>query len=309
MENVLIIKHGALGDFVICMGIMRALREAHPEARFTLLTSSPYVKLGEKMGMFSEVIVDNREPWWKIQKSVSVMRSIFRGRFDHVYDLQGSSRTLSYRRLWRLFAPAGSSCFWVRASDNAMKLHRACVPLLPGRAEEVAYDLPERVTDLSFLHGSEKHFHLLPERFVMLIPGCSPQHLHKRWPVENYREIVRRCAELGISSVIIGTKAEAAEANAIAEGNPYVVNMIGLTEIFDVPQIALRALAVVGNDTGPSHMASLTGAFTIAIYDYRHAGGALRGPRSVNLLSTGLISLITPDEVWKHLAPQLSAEP
>lgn len=307
MENILIIKHGALGDFVIAIGVMRALRERHPEARFTLMTMAPFVGIGEKMEMFSDYIVDNRVSWVRLKESIRVIKALVHGKFTHVYNLQPTTRTRTYRKLWRCFAPAGSECYWLNWGECACILRRGRLPLLPASEEMIPEDrLPRRVTDLRFLHGDGKHFDRLPQRYVLLIPGCSPQHAYKRWPVAHYREIVRRLAEMGVQAVLLGTQAEAEEANAICEGNPSVVNMVGLTSIPDVPQVALRALAVLGNDTGPSHMASFTGVFTIAMYDKRTACGALRGPHAVNLVSESTIDLITPDEVWQHLLPHLT---
>lgn len=306
MENILIIKHGALGDFVLAIGAMRALKARSPQARFTLLTSPPFVKIAEQMGMFSDYIVDNRLPFWHIVETRRVVSAILNGGFDCIYDLQGTTRTRTYRRFWRLLAPARSSCVWHSRDDIAYHMRRGLLPLLPGKVAQVPEKVPRDVTDLSFLHGEGKYFDRLPERFVLLIPGCSPKHPYKRWPVEHYREIVRRLTEFGVQSVVLGTKAEATEATAIAEGNPSVVNMVGLTSIEDVPQIALRSLAVVGNDTGPSHMASLTGAFTIAIFDQRNSHSVLMGPNVANLVSPGEVKEISPEKVWRHLAPHLS---
>ena len=307
MENILIIKHGALGDFVLAIGAMRALKDQSPQARFTLLTSPPFVKIAEQMDMFSDYIIDNRLPFWHIGETHRVVSAILRGRFDRIYDLQGTTRTRTYRRFWRFLAPARSFCEWHSRDDISYHMRRGLLPLLPGRVTQVPQRIPGNVTDLSFLHGEGKYFDRLPARFVLLIPGCSLKHPYKRWPVEHYREIVRRLAERNVRAVLLGTKAEADEAAAIAEGNASVVNMVGLTSIEDVPQIALRALAVVGNDTGPSHMASLTGAFTIAIFDQRNSHSVLRGPNVANLVSPGCVAEISPDEVWQHLVPHVSS--
>lgn len=82
------------------------------------------------------------------------------------------------------------------------------------------FHLERVLTDLSFMHGEGLHFDELPERYVMMIPGCSPSHPYKRWPVENFCALARRLAERGISSVVIGTRAEAAEVEAIAASSP-----------------------------------------------------------------------------------------
>ena len=61
MEHVLIIKHGALGDFVMDIGAILFIRDQHPGAHFTLMTSSPFVSLGKQLDMFDDYIIDNRK--------------------------------------------------------------------------------------------------------------------------------------------------------------------------------------------------------------------------------------------------------
>jgi len=51
-EEILVIRHGALGDFVLSIGLMQAIRERHPQARLTLLTQAWLVPLAKAMGCF-----------------------------------------------------------------------------------------------------------------------------------------------------------------------------------------------------------------------------------------------------------------
>lgn len=92
-QRILIIKHGALGDVVLAMGTMKRLRELHPEAHITLMTMGMFVPMAEQLGVFDDFIVDNRLPYWKLGATWRAVRSIVRGNFDVVYDLQESSRT------------------------------------------------------------------------------------------------------------------------------------------------------------------------------------------------------------------------
>lgn len=304
MENILIIKHGALGDFVLALGVMKALRARHPEARFTLMTIASLLPIAKQTGLFDDYIVDERAQLWRAAAVGSVLRRLLAGRFHRVYDIQERTRTKTYRLFLRFFSPAGEYD-WVRCySQKKLHVSKRC-RLGWGRETETPEHVPFPTPDLSFLHGKGEHFHLLPERFVMLVPGCSPQHPYKRWATENYRELVRRLAERGVSSVVIGTRAEADVVNAICEGQEKAVNMFNKTSLLDVPQIALRAVAVVGNDTGPSHMASLSGAYTIALYDQRNRTSLLHGPHCHSIISPAGTDLITVDEVWELLKTPL----
>lgn len=299
-ENILIIKHGALGDVVLALGAMQEIRRRNPEARMTLMTMGAFVSFVRGSDVFDDFIVDNRRAFVNLRATGGIISAILRGQFSEIYDLQHSQRTRSYFRLLRLLSPAGE-WKWHDGLTNLCHVVRKTCRCGWGKDTIERGKVPKILTDLSEMRGEGKHFDMLPSRYVLLIPGCSPKNSYKRWPIKNFCEIVRRLHERGIPVVLLGTKAEEREASAICRNFPTVVNMVGLTSLEDVPQVARRALAVLGNDTGPSHMASLAKAYTIAIYDHRNACGALRGPNSVNLISDAGVELITPDQVWEHL--------
>lgn len=306
--NILLIKHGALGDFVLAIGMMRSIAERHPGARFTLMTGKAFLPIAKQMDLFADYIIDDRLSYLS-GDVLRVLRETVAGNFERIYDVQGSSRTRKkYLFLLRWLMPR--SFVWVNAyyGNEVHVEKKSSAGWGRARREPITEEL-YRTTDLSFLHGDNKHFGELPARFVLMIPGCSPQHPYKRWPTSSFAELARRLAARNIGSVLIGTNDEAAALAEIAGATPLVVNMCNKTSLLDVPDLARRAVATVGNDTGPSHMASLAGAPTIALYDYRTRQGAMRGPRSWNLVSDGEIGRITVDEVWKRLLPLLGGEP
>ena len=55
VERILVIKLGALGDFVLATGPFKALRQAHPGARIVLLTTAPYAEMARTAPFFDEV--------------------------------------------------------------------------------------------------------------------------------------------------------------------------------------------------------------------------------------------------------------
>lgn len=302
MQKILVIKLGALGDFVLEAGGMMEVHRRFPDAELTLMTNKAFLPIARQMGIFSDYIIDNRASWLNLKEQRRVLNEVVAGGFDCVFDFQGVARTQKkYFPTLRWFMPRSFS--WVNAQLKTIWKVEKKHAWGMGRftEEEFPFDLP--VTDLSFLHGENKHFDELPERFVLFIPGCSPNHPYKRWPVDNFAALAARLAKCGISVVLIGTAAEAQEIEAIAAASPMAVSMLNKTSLLDIPDLARRAIATVGNDTGPSHMASLSGMPTIAIYDNRTQRGALRGPRSVNLVSPNTIEKITVDRVWSELLP------
>ena len=91
-EMILVIKLGALGDFIFATGIMQTIREMYPEAHITLLTGPAYADLAKMSGFFDAIEIDKRtnnpKDWWRICKKL--LANI---KWDYIFDLQISART------------------------------------------------------------------------------------------------------------------------------------------------------------------------------------------------------------------------
>lgn len=281
-ENVLVIKHGALGDFVMASGCMRTVRERHPQAHITLVTEAFLRGLAESMGFFDEIVIDSRgyqaSVWWRVIK-----RTIADRRWNVIYDLQSSNRTLCRYYPLALLA-TGHAMRWGHLVRDGLvfRTNTRKIPYLPWFWRNVAEPVAWLPSDLSMCHGDHAHFDEVPAKYALLIPGCSAGNEQKRWPPERFVELTRYLAGRGLKSVVMGTKAEAKEIEAICAGNPHAVNFLGKSSIADIPDLANGAAVVVGNDTGPSHIAHIAGARTVMLFtDYDYGRAAPKGKPNV----------------------------
>ena len=87
----------------------------------------------------------------------------------------------------------------------------------------------------------------------------------------------------GLKSVILGTSAEAAEIQSVVKDNPHAVDFMNKATLADIPDLGRGAAVVIGNDTGPSHMARLAGAKTVMLFNAHTAEAAVEMPTVVNL--------------------------
>ena len=60
MSNILIIKHGSLGDIAQACGAIQDISENHKEDQIHLLTTKPYFELFKKNPLVHNVILDKR---------------------------------------------------------------------------------------------------------------------------------------------------------------------------------------------------------------------------------------------------------
>lgn len=106
-------------------------------------------------------------------------------------------------------------------------------------------------------------------KFVLLIPGCAPQHFHKRWPAENYAALANHLHDQGYAVLAVGTKQDADAIAAIRQTAPQVIDLGGQTSLRELAGLARRAAYVIGNDTGPTHLAAAVGSPTLALLSDR----------------------------------------
>ena len=98
MSNILIIKHGSLGDIVQISGVLKDIRESHNDKKIFILTTLPYVDVLSRCPYLDGVLLDRRLPRWNIYYLLKLKKMLVKYNFSHVYDLQNSSRTSFYRK-------------------------------------------------------------------------------------------------------------------------------------------------------------------------------------------------------------------
>ncbi len=269
MEKILVIKLGALGDIILSMEAFQAIRAAHPQAHITLLTRPPFVSLTAQMPWFDAVLADDSPSFFQLSKLFQFRKKIRQPGFRRVYDLQTNDRTGLY---FKLLGPRRPEwCGIVKGCSHRRHDHRQ--DPVPATERLLRFlesvDVPRAgPVDLSWLSGSVAGLDL-PEKFVILVPGCAPQHPHKRWPSAQYAALVHALAERGIRSVAVGTTVDLAAIQEIQAFAPDLINLAGKTDIGQLAEVSRRALGLVGNDTGPVHIAAIVGTPTLVVMSGR----------------------------------------
>lgn len=279
-KKILIIKLGALGDFIQALGPMAAIRRHHPDAEITLLTTKPFVSFGLACGYIDHVWTDTRPKWNNLKGWFELRRKLRGGHFERVYDLQNNDRTALYLKMigprrveWVGAAPGAS-----HRNDNPKRTQGTAIE---GHAQTLARaDIHDIVLDdLRWAHGDFAHFinmEGLEKPYVLLVPGSAPERSEKRWPAENYAQLARIIDGCGYQPVLIGTHHEQALAQTICALHPRTLNLTGKTALFDLVVLARHAAGAIGNDTGPMHLIAPTGCPVLALFSkhslpHRHA--------------------------------------
>lgn len=310
-NSILVIKLGALGDVMQAMGAFKRVRDVHPNAHITLMTTKNFKKIAEDCGYFDDVYIDHRPKWHDIGGLISLSRFIKCGLdgqgFERVYDMQNNDRTKLYFR----FLPKG--CEWVGTAkaashhDPASKKARREGHIFDRLRETLSYG---GVTDigidtLGWMEGDISALSL-KQPFVIIVPGCAPTRPEKRWITEHYIDIANRLSAQGVQPVIIGTQAEKNVTSAIAEHCEKALNVTGKTDLYQIASLARRARACIGNDTGPMHIIGPVGCPCVILYPgssnavrYRALG------KTITTIQKEHMSDISADEAFNALKEYL----
>ena len=299
LKRILVIKLGALGDFVQAMGPAAAIRTHHQGAEITLLTTAPYAELARDAPYFDRVMVDERPRLFDLGALWRLRRSLRAPRFERVYDLQTSARSSWYFHLLGAgrrpeWSGIAQGCSHPQANPARSRMHT-----LERQADQLRYAGIEQVPapDLSWATKPITRFDL-PAQFLVLVPGGSKHRPEKRWPAGRYAQLASLAAKHGLTSVIVGGPDEREVGREIVRVCPTARDLTGRTSFGEIVGLGAVARVAVGNDTGPMHLLVAAGSPATVLYSSA-SDPALTQPcgRSVIILRRGNLADLAVDEV------------
>ena len=285
-KNILIIKPSSLGDIVLALPALTALRESFPDAKISWLIRPEFAPLLENHPHLDDVVLFDRKflgkAWYNPRAFGSLLSLIWRlrrSKFDLVIDLQGLFRTASFawlsrcknrlgmttaRELARIFytsrIPRDKDC--IHLVDYHLKIVRAA-----GASQtQVQFVLPadsaadDSVNRILTSHGLDA------DNYAVFIPGSV--HRDKRWPIERFAALADRVSsQFGLSIIATGTAAEKDIVESLVNlaGVP-IANLAGQTSLAELIALLKAAKLVVSNDTGPGHVAAALGVPLVMIF-------------------------------------------
>lgn len=285
-RRILIIKPSSLGDVATAMPILTDIRRAWPDAQIDWLIHPSLADLLRGHEAIHELIPFDRKqlgPWWYKPAATKLLTQLIRrlreAHYDDVIDAQGLFRSAFLTRITGAKVRIG----FANAREGAplVYTHKVTLPKKPqvavvrmrqllqplgipfdGPAEARMPVNPEAAARVAALLG--------PAPRIMLIPGARWDT--KRWSGDGYIEIGRRLVAAGMPIAILGSPDEKTLCDAIAglilpsREDPRLVNLAGRTKMADMIAALASAKLIIGNDSGPLHVAVALNRPTVSIY-------------------------------------------
>tara|TARA_X000001036_G_scaffold198211_1_gene186589 strand:- start:412 stop:1344 length:933 start_codon:yes stop_codon:yes gene_type:complete len=259
MSNILIIKHGSLGDLIQANGAIKDIKEFYENRKVFLLTSAPYSIFMSECPYIDGVLTDKRLPRWNLFFLYNLKKLLSKYNFSKVFDLQNSRRTKFYRNFILKNAEWSSSIDTLESGqskkdyDNYPVLDRMELQLkksnIPTKYVK-SIDLDWANEDLTRLTSQYTN-----RDYILIFPFCSKKHQNKKWPFfKDLISRIRREYKNNYSVLIAPGPDEFEEANQL---NANIVKDDGKSiNIKMLISLINDAKFIIANDTGPAHIAS-----------------------------------------------------
>ena len=312
MSNILIIKHGSLGDITQACGAIQDISENHNKDEVYLLTTKPYLDLFKKNKYLKDVILDKRLSRYNLIYLYSLMKRIKKYKFAKVYDLQNSQRTSFYKKI--LF-PNSNSNIWSSSEttlpSDISKEEFDKKPVLDRFDHQLKVsglitkftmspDFSWSCSDISKIKSNYKL-----EKYIILFPFASAHLPSKRWPY--YNDLINLIKEKYNDEYKIVVAPGPDEINQAKKIN--AISIMDNGNAIDISQLSTLIKSssfVIANDTGPAHMAAHLDSKGLTLFG-SHASAFLQSIERENFKAIQVSDLnkLSAEKVFEKLSKEL----
>ena len=272
MSNILIIKHGSLGDIAQACGAIQDISENHKEDQIHLLTTKPYFELFKKNPFVHNVILDKRSSRFNVIYLYLLMRTLKKLNVQKVYDLQNSSRTKFYKNI--LF-PKSNYNTWSSSETTLPK--EILKEEFDKNSVLYRFEYQLKKSGLNTQHTMSPSFNWSCTKidniknenelkeYIILFPFCSAHLDVKKWPY--YNELIQLIKNTFKDRYKIIVAPGPSEINDAKNIN--AISILYQNKALNISQLSTlikESSFVIANDTGPAHMSAHLGVKGVTLF-------------------------------------------
>jgi lipopolysaccharide heptosyltransferase II len=280
-KRILVIKLGALGDLVLIVPSLRAIREKYPSAHISLLVDNDLAALMERCPYIDEVLTYSRRKGHGFYRRFFAFALKLRKRaFDISIDFQNNKWTHALAYCADIRSRYGyKRGFLGGLLSNGIALtkekllpvqHQLRVLHLLGiRSMDERLELWTLQEDTDNVIRTLSQSWTAPEQpLVGFVLNASPQWKTKRWPLRSFVQLAERLqSELKARVVLIGDANNKPFAEQfLLQTNTETIDMVGKTSLREMVALIQRVDCLISGDSAPIHVASAVNTKTVALF-------------------------------------------
>ncbi|MCA9751822.1 MAG: glycosyltransferase family 9 protein [Gemmatimonadetes bacterium] len=264
-DAVLVCRLSAIGDLVLTLPVVSALRRTFPAARLEYLSREPFGRILRDVSA-----IDALHLW--PGPGHPPPAAVTAREWDVVVDLSASGRSrrllaaVKRRRLLRArkqplarFGFVRLRALGFRGAGIRRAVDRQLETIAPlgievgPESRRPRFDVPEPP----------------PEGPLLIAPGAGRPT--KCWPAERFRDIARRAVERGRAVRVLGSARERELADEVAQGLPPDRVRVAIAEDpAALPGLVAGCPVALGNDSAITHVAEACGAAAVVLFGPTH---------------------------------------
>tara|TARA_Y100000590_G_scaffold339148_1_gene386591 strand:- start:2062 stop:3003 length:942 start_codon:yes stop_codon:yes gene_type:complete len=313
MSNILIIKHGSLGDIAQACGAIQDISEFHKDYKVHLLTSKPYFDLFKKNPYLKNIILDKRLSRFNLIYLFNLMSELKKHKFVKVFDLQNSSRSSFYKKI--LF-PTADKSIWSSSETTLTKdetkeefdknpvLDRFKYQLESSGVKTKKTMFPNFMWACSNIDNIKQKYNL--NKYIILFPFCSPHLMIKKWP--NYNKLIDLIKKKFNDEYKIVVAPGPHEVHMSKDINAIsILNENKALSIQELATLIKDSSFVVSNDTGPAHMAAHLEAKGLSLFGSHTTAYKVSIERqNFKAIQVSDLNKLSPEKVFEYLLKNIN---
>src|ERR1043166_3918815 len=268
MNRILVIRGGAIGDFILTLPALKALRDAWPQAHLEILGYKHIAALAEnrfyaqavhsiEYGALARFFAHNSELPAKLADYFASFDLIVSYLYDPDWIFETNLRRCGIENL--ICGPA-------RVVENAVHAARQLARPIDELGINVV-DLTERIFPSTEDRGFAREFLAsVPQPIIAIHPGSGSHE--KNWPLENWIGLFSTSSRFTDFEGLLVISGEADEAQTRQLEREWKNRDVRFAKNLPLPRLAavLERAIFIGHDSGISHLAAAAGSNCILLF-------------------------------------------
>jgi ADP-heptose:LPS heptosyltransferase len=329
-QNILIINFGQIGDVILSLPALRAVRMRFPAARITALVGKSGAEIVGISGFADEKIVVDRVKLRDGNKLVSIKeifkisKDVRRRKFDFVIDLHslyetnllgflsGAPHRLYANRENRSLDFLGNFNPKPPSEDKSKHLteHYLSVLQAPLGIEDAKpfAEVRPRKSDLETIETILREYNVADDKkLVGLFPGAG--HRSRRWHLENFARLAAKIAsDKSLQPIVFLGPEEKDLRSEVKEKFPADAIVLDNLTLLEFAAALSKLQILISNDTGAIHIGAVAGTSIVLILDRDAPLTFLPLTEKLRVVRSGKLDEITVEEVFAAATEILYSE-
>tara|TARA_R110000868_G_scaffold380784_1_gene646836 strand:+ start:7692 stop:8750 length:1059 start_codon:yes stop_codon:yes gene_type:complete len=273
-EHIVIVRLSALGDVILLLPTVRALKAQYPQLKITWIISKIFYPLVADIDDINFIAIDKPK---KLADYVQLHKQLKAYKFDILLALQASFRVNFIACLIKAKIKIGYDK--ARANDlqswftnrqvapgrqHLLESFFAFANVLGVKQDKLSWDIPVPEEAEQWL---QLHVDMAKRPLIVINPAASKPE--RNWVLSRYVELIQQLQQQYQAQIVLSGgpgKEEVELADNITQASKNVINLVGKTNLKQLAALLRAADCVIAPDTGPAHLAIAMGSRVVGLY-------------------------------------------